>query len=84
MIRILVINPSSNEAAADGLRQALAAFARTGGPEIVCETLAEGPFGVETQEHVEAVPLPLRRDRCVQTSGFDRNADFGPEVGACA
>jgi allantoin racemase len=31
------------------------------GPEIVCSTLAEGPFGVETQQHVESVTLPLRR-----------------------
>lgn len=61
MSRILVINPNSNEAVTEGLRQALAVFARPGGPEIVCETLAEGPFGIETQEHVEAVALPLRR-----------------------
>ena len=27
----------------------------------MCSTLAEGPFGVETQEHVESVALPLRR-----------------------
>jgi Asp/Glu/hydantoin racemase len=31
------------------------------GPEIVCSTLAEGPFGVETQAHVESVTMPLRR-----------------------
>lgn len=61
MSRILVINPNSNEAVTEGLRQALAVFARPGSPEIACETLAEGPFGVETQEHVEAVALPLRR-----------------------
>jgi allantoin racemase len=61
MSRILVINPNSNEAVTEGLRQALAVFARPGSPEIFCETLAEGPFGVETQEHVEAVALPLRR-----------------------
>lgn len=61
MSRILVINPNSNETVTEGLRQALAVFARPGGPEIFCETLAEGPFGIETQEHVEAVALPLRR-----------------------
>jgi len=61
MSRILVINPNSNEAVTEGLRQALAVFARPGSPEIFCETLAEGPFGIETQEHVEAVALPLRR-----------------------
>jgi Asp/Glu/hydantoin racemase len=32
-----------------------------GGPEILCATLAEGPLGIETQEHVESVTLPLRR-----------------------
>ena len=31
------------------------------GPEIECRTLAEGPYGIETQEHVESVTLPLRR-----------------------
>lgn len=59
--RILVINPNSNETVTDGLRQALAPLAFTEGPEIVCETLREGPAGIETQEHVESVTLPLRR-----------------------
>jgi len=59
--RILVINPNSNEAVTDGLRQALAPLAFTDGPELVCETLTEGPIGIETQEHVESVTLPLRR-----------------------
>lgn len=59
--RILVINPNSNEAVTEGLRQAVKPLAFAEGPEIVCETLAEGPFGIETQEHVESVALPLRR-----------------------
>jgi Asp/Glu/hydantoin racemase len=59
--RILVINPNSNEAVTEGLRQALVPLAFAEGPEIVCETLAEGPIGIETQEHVESVTLPLRR-----------------------
>lgn len=59
--RILVINPNSNEMVTEGLRQALAPLAFAEGPEIVCETLAEGPIGIETQEHVESVTLPLRR-----------------------
>lgn len=59
--RILVINPNSNEAVTEGLRQAVRPLAFAEGPEIVCETLAEGPFGIETQEHVESVALPLRR-----------------------
>ena len=59
--RILVINPNSNEAVTEGLRQAVKPLSYAEGPEIVCETLAEGPFGIETQEHVESVTLPLRR-----------------------
>ena len=30
------------------------------GPLLECLTLAEGPYGIETQEHVESVVLPLR------------------------
>lgn len=59
--RILVINPNSNEMVTEGLRQALAPLAFTDGPEILCESLREGPAGIETQEHVESVTLPLRR-----------------------
>lgn len=59
--RILVINPNSNEAVTEGLRQAVLPLAFAEGPEIVCETLTEGPFGVETQEHADSVTIPLRR-----------------------
>lgn len=59
--RILVINPNSNEAVTEGLRQAVAPLAFTEGPEIICETLTEGPFGIETQEHADSVTIPLRR-----------------------
>ncbi|MGL4437633.1 MAG: aspartate/glutamate racemase family protein [Bosea sp. (in: a-proteobacteria)] len=59
--RILVVNPNSNEAVTQGLRDAVAGFANPHGPEIVCFTLKEGPLGIETQEHVESVTLPLRR-----------------------
>src|SRR5207237_3984491 len=31
------------------------------GPEIVCETLRYGPYGIESQADVEAVTMPLRR-----------------------
>ena len=60
-LRILVINPNSNEMVTEGLRQALVPLAFAEGPEILCETLREGPAGIETQEHVESVTLPLRR-----------------------
>jgi len=59
--RIHVVNPNSNALVTRGLEEALAPLAFTDGPEIVCSTLAEGPFGVETQEHTEQVKLPLRR-----------------------
>ena len=59
--RIRVVNPNSNEAVTRGIDEALASLRFADGPEIVCSTLAEGPFGIETQEHVESVALPLRR-----------------------
>jgi Asp/Glu/hydantoin racemase len=59
--RIMVINPNSNRVVTSGLAEALKPLAFADGPEIVCETLAEGPFGVESQADVEAVALPLRR-----------------------
>jgi allantoin racemase len=60
-VRIRVINPNSNEVVTRGIDEAVAPLRFSDGPEIVCSTLAEGPFGVETQEHVESVTLPLRR-----------------------
>ena len=56
---IVVINPNSNQAVTDGLDRALAPFRLTGGPDIKCVTLAEGPFGVESQVHSDQVVLPL-------------------------
>jgi Asp/Glu/hydantoin racemase len=59
--RIRVINPNSNEAVTRAMSEALEPLRFGDGPEIVCSTLAEGPFGVETQAHVESVTMPLRR-----------------------
>lgn len=59
--RILVINPNSNETVTEGLRQAVLPLSTADGPEIICETLREGPIGIETQEHAESVTIPLRR-----------------------
>ncbi|RDJ25562.1 Asp/Glu racemase [Bosea caraganae] len=56
-----MINPNSNEAVTEGLRQAVAPLAFAEGPEIICETLRDGPFGIETQEHADSVTIPLRR-----------------------
>ncbi len=59
--RILVVNPNSNDAVTRGIDAALEPLRFAEGPEIACMTLAEGPFGVETQEDVESVTLPLAR-----------------------
>src|SRR5438128_3206605 len=59
--RIRVVNPNSNEDVTRGLDAALEPLRFANGPEIVCSTLAEGPFGIETQADVESVVMPLRR-----------------------
>ncbi|PPQ21197.1 Asp/Glu racemase [Bradyrhizobium sp. AC87j1] len=59
--RILVINPNSNPAVTLGLEDALKPLGFEGGPEVVCQTLAEGPFGIESQADVDSVAMPLRR-----------------------
>jgi allantoin racemase len=59
--RIRVINPNSNEAVTAAMSEALEPLRLAGGPEIVCSTLHEGPFGVETQADAESVTMPLRR-----------------------
>jgi len=56
---IVVINPNSNQAVTDGLGRALTPFGLEGGPGIVCLTLAEGPFGIQSQMDSDSVVLPL-------------------------
>jgi allantoin racemase len=59
--KILVINPNSNTQVTVNLTAALQAVSFDTGPEIECVTMAEGPFGVETQADLEHAVLPLRR-----------------------
>jgi Asp/Glu/hydantoin racemase len=59
--RILVINPNSNVIVTKGLEVALQPLDFTDGPEIVCATLDDGPYGVESQADVDSVTMPLRR-----------------------
>jgi allantoin racemase len=59
MTRILVLNPNSSTAVTASMSTALDIVRMHGGPEIDCQTLVEGPPGIETQEHVESVVLPL-------------------------
>src|SRR6516164_460805 len=58
---ILVINPNSNPAVTAGFDAALGPLRMADGPSIRCTTLSDGPFGIESQEDVEQVTLPLRR-----------------------
>jgi allantoin racemase len=70
--RIMVINPNSNRVVTAGLAEALKPLMFDNGPEIVCETLAEGPFGIESQADVDSVAMPLRRlvENDTETAAF--------------
>lgn len=57
--RILVINPNSTAAVTHGIDQALEPLRMAGGPQFECVTLAEGPPGIQTQQHVDGVIGPL-------------------------
>lgn len=63
---IVVINPNSTEAVTAAIDRALAPLRLPGGPEIVCQTLAEGPPGVESQSDADAVIAPLCRSISAQ------------------
>ncbi len=58
---IIVINPNSTVAVTEDIDRALEPLRFQGGPGIECLTLAEGPPGIETQEHVDSVVAPIRR-----------------------
>ena len=49
--RILIINPNSTEAVTRAIDAACEPLRIAGGPALDCMTLAEGPPGVETQQH---------------------------------
>ena len=56
---ILVINPNSSQAVTDHISLALEAYRIPGGPQIVCETLRDGPPGIESQAHVDGISATL-------------------------
>ena len=60
-MRIVVLNPNSTEAVTEGIDAALEPLRLPGGPSITCATLAEGPPGIETDAHVQAVVAPIAR-----------------------
>ena len=58
---ILVINPNSSEAVTRGIDEACEPLRIEGGPRIESMTLKEGPPGIETQQHVDSVVVPLTK-----------------------
>jgi Asp/Glu/hydantoin racemase len=58
---IVVINPNSTEAVTVAIDAAIEPLRMAGGPELVCQTLAEGPPGVESQSDADSVIAPLCR-----------------------
>lgn len=58
-MRIVVLNPNSTEAVTEGIDAALDPLRLDGSPSIECATLAEGPPGIETDAHVQAVVAPI-------------------------
>jgi Asp/Glu/hydantoin racemase len=75
--RILVINPNSNDAVTTAIDRTVARLRFSGGPEIRCMTLKEGPFGIETTRQADEVVGPL----CDMIMG--NKADFDAFVIAC-
>lgn len=58
---LIVINPNSNEGVTAGIDAALEPLRISGGPAIRALTLKEGPPGIQSQNDVESVTLPLAR-----------------------
>jgi len=63
---IVVINPNSTEAVTAAIDVALEPLRLSGGPHIVCQTLREGPPGVESQQDADSVIEPLCRTIAAQ------------------
>lgn len=64
MGRLLIINPNSNKSVTQGIRDALDLADHAKDLEITCVELAEGPFGIESDEDIRAV-VPLLVDEVV-------------------
>lgn len=70
-MRIVVLNPNSTEAVTEGIDAALHSLRLDGGPSIECATLAEGPPGIESDAHVQAVAAPVARFVASREAGAD-------------
>ena len=63
---IVVINPNSTERVTAAIDVAVEPLRLAGGPPIVCQTLHEGPPGVESQHDADSVIEPLCRTIAAQ------------------
>lgn len=63
---IVVINPNFTEAVTAAIDVAIEPLRLSGGPQIVCQTLHEGPPGVESQRDADSVIEPLCRTIAAQ------------------
>jgi allantoin racemase len=61
MPRILVINPNSSTTVTQVMDESLNSLRVAGGPTIVSDYLREAPSGIETQQDIDSVVLPLSR-----------------------
>jgi Asp/Glu/hydantoin racemase len=68
--RVLVLNPNSNDSVTRGIRRSLEPLANELDLQIDCETLAAGPFGIETDDDIATVG-PLVVERLDQSTGYD-------------
>ena len=55
MSKILVLNPNANPEVTVAMDRALDPLRFANGPQIISETLADGPFGIESQADVDRV-----------------------------
>jgi len=55
---IFVLNPNTSTMVTEGISNALTSF-RDIGPDLVCMTSAEGPIGIETDDHVKEAAMRL-------------------------
>lgn len=67
---LYIINPNSTQAVTDGIDVALAPLRMSGGPKIRCITLKEGPPGIQTQQHIDGLIMPL----CAQVQALESDA----------
>lgn len=70
-LRILVINPNSNEEVTRAMDCALNPLRTADAPDIDCITIHEGPRGIESQADVDAAALHVTRLIELEKSGTD-------------